>query len=634
MAIKRYFADADNTITNAYEENLTTRGTGSNMGRADILEVFSLYGQESSTSSELTRFLIKFPITDLSTDRTNGNLPASGSVSFYLKLSNAKHAGTLPEGFVLDIKAVSGSWQEGVGLDMENYSDLTYDKIGSNWICANGNLKAATATIVISDSGGISHGDTFTLVDSVGTSTVYTINGGVAPASGGGAGGIAVVGFLGIGGGDAGKTAAAASIVIAINATTDANYTSVSDGVNTVTITQGTSGRAGNRTNEESIAHTTVSSFTGGDGEWVSEGGDYYTDSSSSFTQTFDVGTENLEVDITTLVEQWINSAGNAAVLGVKDNHGFGIHLSSSYEASSSTNPNGAVISYYTKKFFARSSEYFFERPVLEARWDSARRDNRGNCYISSSLAPAEDNLNTLFMYNYIRGQLKDIGGSETAIPVLNFYYSSGSVPEGDPRGFLDSSNIAVTHLSSSRVSKGIYKTQFAATSSIKTSTYPYLVDVWTMSGSQLHTGSAIDLKSFAMSNHNPSGRYVVAMPNLKKVYMKGQTERFRLFVRYKDWSPNVYTKANSTIETLLIPSASYQLTRVVDDKVIIPYGTGSDSATMLSYDVSGNYFDLDLNMLEGGYIYGLKYSFYEDSNSSYVEQPFLFKIRVEKDEY
>ena len=43
--------------------------------------------------------------------------------------------------------------------------------------------------------------------------------------------------------------------------------------------------------------------------------------------------------------------------------------------------------------------------------------------------------------------------------------------------------------------------------------------------------------------------------------------------------------------------------------------------------------FDLDLSMLEPGYTYGIKYSFYEDSVSSYREQPYLFKIRVEKNE-
>ena len=61
--IKRFYATKDNTITNAFQENLTTRATGSNMGASDILEVFSIYGQASSTSSELARTLIEFDPT-------------------------------------------------------------------------------------------------------------------------------------------------------------------------------------------------------------------------------------------------------------------------------------------------------------------------------------------------------------------------------------------------------------------------------------------------------------------------------------------------------------------------------------------------------------------------------------------
>ena len=51
MAIRRFKATKDNTITNAYKANLTTRGTGSNMGASDILEVFSIYAQQASASS-------------------------------------------------------------------------------------------------------------------------------------------------------------------------------------------------------------------------------------------------------------------------------------------------------------------------------------------------------------------------------------------------------------------------------------------------------------------------------------------------------------------------------------------------------------------------------------------------------
>lgn len=506
MAVKRYIANADNTITNAYKESFTTRGTGSNMGQADILEVFSLYAQRDSSSAELSRILIQFPVSEISSDRSAGNIPASGSVSFFLRLYNAEHTRTLPRDFKLTVNAVSGAWEEGQGLDMENYSDLTYNKIGSNWI---------------------------------------------------------------------------------------------------------------NRT---------------GSTAWSTAGGDFYTDSSSSFEQRFEIGTEDMELDVTSIVEQWIDSDGN--VLGSKDNHGFLIKLSGAYEAYEAGNTGGALKSYYTKKFFARSSEFFFERPKIEARWDSSRRDNRGNFTLSSSALPAENNLNTLFLYNYFRGKLVDVGGKSTAIPVLNLYYASASVPEGEARYFRDSNNTAVNFLSCSRESTGVYKVTFSATSSIVTSTYPYLVDVWTHSGSQLHTGSAFLPSAHSFTDYNPNRKYVITMPNLKSIYPNEGTERFRLYVRDKNWSPNIFTKATSKLDSVLIESASYQIKRLIDNRVVIPYGTSSTNHTILSYDVSGNYFDLDMSMFEEGYTYGISYSFYKDSIGSYVQQPYIFKIRVEKDEY
>ena len=106
------------------------------------------------------------------------------------------------------------------------------------------------------------------------------------------------------------------------------------------------------------------------------------------------------------------------------------------------------------------------------------------------------------------------------------------------------------------------------------------------------------------------------------------------MFVREKNWSPNIYTVAKDTPDNILIESASYQISRFVDKKVVIPYGTGSNKETLLSYDSSGNYFDLDMDLLEAGYTYELKLSFYEDSLSSYREQPYSFKIRVEQNEY
>jgi hypothetical protein len=136
MSIKRYLANADNTITNAFDSSLVTRGTGSNMGASDILEVFSIYGQTSGASgysSEESRILVNFPVSTINSDRSSGYIPASGSVNFVVKLYNAEHSSTTPTEFSLVVAPISRSWTEGFGLDMDEYKDLGV----SNWISAS-----------------------------------------------------------------------------------------------------------------------------------------------------------------------------------------------------------------------------------------------------------------------------------------------------------------------------------------------------------------------------------------------------------------------------------------------------------------------------------------------------------------
>ncbi len=151
MAIKRYVATKDNTITNAFKENLQIRGTGSSMGASDVLETFSIYGQSFSSSSagisktqELSRILVEFPVSDIIADRAAGLIPASGNVDFCLRLYNAKHGETVPKDMTLVVVPVSSSWQEGFGLDMDNYQDSTKNVEGSNWIMRSGSSAWAT----------------------------------------------------------------------------------------------------------------------------------------------------------------------------------------------------------------------------------------------------------------------------------------------------------------------------------------------------------------------------------------------------------------------------------------------------------------------------------------------------------
>ena len=478
MALKKYFANADTTITNAYKANLATRGVSGNMGLSDILEVFSIFGQANSSSSELSRVLIKFPISDIISDRSAGVIPASGSVSWFLTLYNARHSTTVPKQYTLTVSAVSSSWDEGTGLDMEEYSDLGT----ANWIVAASSSNAGTSS-------------------------------------------------------------------------------------------------------------------------WVSQGGDYH--SSPKFNQYFDDGTENLSIDVSSLVEQWID--------GTKQNYGFGIALSSSLET--------AFQSYYTKRFFARGSEFFFKRPSLQAKWNSVKKDNRGTFYASSSLASAQDNLNTIYLYNVVRGQLKNIPSIGTGAIYVKVYDDSvsGSVIAATP-------NNPVT---GGWYSTGIYTASFALNT-----TASQVFDRWFDSSltTCFYTGS-IDVIDLEAQDYNVTNNYVVSLINGKPYYDSDEQARFRFFIRSKDWNPTIYNVATSEVPTQIIESASYKIIRNSDNLEVIPYDTGSLLSTGLSYDSSGSYFDLDMNILEPDYMYSIKLKFYDATTNTWKEQRETFKFRVEKNE-
>ena len=117
--IKKIYANADNTITNAHKPLAnsisSTRATGSNMGASDILEVYGLYGNYTTSSAEISRALIQFPVSEISTMRSSGEIPDVGQVNFFLSLKDAPSQETLPSDYTISVYAVSAEWQEGFG---------------------------------------------------------------------------------------------------------------------------------------------------------------------------------------------------------------------------------------------------------------------------------------------------------------------------------------------------------------------------------------------------------------------------------------------------------------------------------------------------------------------------------------
>jgi hypothetical protein len=621
MAIKRYTADADTTITNAYKANLEIRGTGSNMGQSDILEVFSIFAQANISSSELERILIKFPASassagNISYDRSQGNIPASGSVSFYLRMFSAKHSQTTPKDFNLIISAVSQSWTEGLGLDMEEYSDLGV----ANWINATDTKIQASASVHFVAIGPAAD-QTITLTGSS-ANYIFTATGSFDPW--------AANSFLI--GGTPDDMASNFKTLIINSASSDfsASVAECYGNNRCVTIYAATAGATAN-TNAltSSLAgfatvtgsQTGVNALFAGGADatsWTTEGGDYLTDSSSSFTASFDTGFENIDLNITPLVEQWISDT--------KSNYGVGVRLSATEDS--------ATDSYYTKMFFARGSQFFFKRPYIEARWDSSKKDDRGSFYYSSSLAPAADNLNTIYLYNYVRGQLKNIPAIGTGSILVSIYSgsSANSAPSGSKLALSAGGGVASatdTNVTGSYVSTGIYSASFAFTGS---TSLTRVFDVWHSSSVQYFTGT-INPKSLTQGwpgqAFNPNQQYVSKISNLKPIYSNANTiARFRLYTRKKDWSPNIYTVASVAAPIDLVEDAYYRVYRIDDSSDVISYGTGSNNSTRLSFDVSGSYFDLDMSLLEADNTYAIKFVYY--LNNQYSEQSEEFKFKVE----
>jgi hypothetical protein len=488
MAIRRFKATKDNTITNAYKENLTTRGTGSNMGASDIVEIFSIYGQASTSSGELSRALIEFDLDTLSASRDAGSIPASGSVDFYLRMFNAEHSSTTPTNFTLTVAAISQSWTEGIGLDMDDYSDAGV----SNWISA---------------SQGVA---------------------------------------------------------------------------------------------------------------WTVQGGDYLTGTAdTTSSQVFATGVEDLEIDVTHQVEEWLNNNTGS--------YGFGVFLTSSLE--------DATTSYYTKKFFARDSQYFLKRPVIEARWNDSRFDDASSFYLSSSRVPADDNLNTLYLYNYVRGQLQDVPGLTGDKLLLSVYSGSNSAPTGSKIALPIGGGVVTnndTNVTGSKVSTGIYSASFAYTSSAITEIYP----VWHSGSTEYLTASAVTVNTFDTQTSYPINAYKTNITNLQAEYGATDTAHLRVFVQNKNFQATVYTVASTEIEPTIIEKMYYKVQRFVDEEVVINYGTGSGDLgyTQLSYDSAGNYFDLDMSIFEPDFSYQISFLINDAGNYYELKDKFKFRVIDEND--
>ena len=468
MSILKLTASQDTTITSGFKSDSLTRAVNANMGAADSLEIYSsYYSGSTSIDPQLSRVLVKFPIDALIEKRDAGILPDSGSVNFILKLSNVQHSYTVPRGFTALVAPVVTEWDEGSGLDQDNYSDNGHD-------------------------GTSGYGCTW------------------------------------------------------------------------------------------QYATTTA---------WTAPGGDILSGSSYDKTFYFDSGLEDLSVDVTDIIEDQI--------AGVLPDAGMAVILSGSFEDPAENSD------FYTKKFSARSSEYFYKRPTIEARWSALNTDDRGDFYFSSPNLSGVDNENNIYFYNKINGVLKDLPG--TVVPDVEIQDSSGS---------------SYGIWTSEKVSTGVYRASVEVTGSSD----DMLSDIWYSGSSVFYTGE-IDAKVRLFDDSITSEEFIFSITNLKETYSSHERPILKIYSRKRDWSPTIYTVAHKDIENYTHKNLYYKIFRIVDGYTVVDYGIDPIAYTQCSYDKNGNYFDVDMSLFEPGYAYGIKLMTYSDGVKKEFSKYYRFKV-------
>jgi|TARA_Y100000310_G_scaffold345692_1_gene468343 hypothetical protein len=120
-------ASKDTYITNKIISN-NFRATDANVGQAATLDLFKLYGESTSGSNaspiEISRALVKFNLDPIR--RLTGSFLDIGHSSFKctLKLFDTYGGQTVPSNFKLIVFPMSRSFDEGIGMNVVDFSDL------------------------------------------------------------------------------------------------------------------------------------------------------------------------------------------------------------------------------------------------------------------------------------------------------------------------------------------------------------------------------------------------------------------------------------------------------------------------------------------------------------------------------
>jgi len=334
-------------------------------------------------------------------------------------------------------------------------------------------------------------------------------------------------------------------------------------------------------------------------------------------TQSFSEGSSNLLVDVTTLV--------SATLVNTIPDHGFRISYSGTLETDKQT--------LFVKRFASRHSTQVDNRPSLIVRYNDSVRDDTNNFFF--------DLTGSVFLNNYHRGNPANIVEGIAATEVsgdncIKLKLQSGSFSKTVTGSQHKIGNNFIT---------GVYSTSFALSSYDTTAVLGSdtvkmfaeksgsltLDTVWT---SFTNTTTNPFLSSSLVVKVNPRTsfsnspkRLNVSITNLRHAYRSTEKVRFRLFVADVDNGPK-FSKLPIIRPSLILDDVFYSIINKGTGDIVIPYddatGTGL-SATKLSTDSEGMYFDLYMSDLSVGKVYKIELKINDDGMEQVIQDTGAF---------
>jgi len=314
---------------------------------------------------------------------------------------------------------------------------------------------------------------------------------------------------------------------------------------------------------------------------WTVPGGDFATSPTASVH--FDTGFEDLEVDVTPIVQAWISST--------LANNGVGVTLPASIEADS------LYTDYFQKKFYSRQTSFSDRAPYIEVRAADYVRDDRSNMQWGRT--------GSLWLYNIVGGTYQDLPGNFVTV------------------GISDASG-ALRVLTASHVGTGLYSASFSlATGSYSGSVF---FDSWGSGSYAFLTGnfSFVPAGPAASVAQQP---LTARVRNLQDEYMPDELVTFEVMFRRRAHALPVFQTASLGSVPYIVEQAYYAIENDSTRERVVPFGTGSLQHTRLSYGANGNSFRFFMRNLHSGNSYRIVFLVFDQGRQQVIDGGVRFKV-------